>query len=105
MTRLTISIIAIILLATACTPAQVGRWLDLHGIATTDAQNHDLADRIEAPDGWVDLGHGSWGPAILVDIRRCESGNDYSAQNPVSSARGAWQVLRSRWASYVHEAR
>lgn len=51
------------------------------------------------PTGWLDLGHGVWGPPILTRIRACESGGDYTARNPRSSAAGAWQFLGSTWAS------
>jgi len=89
----------------ACTPTQVGHWLDLHGIETTSARNQALADVLDDPPGWVDLGHGIWGPVILVKIRQCESGGSYTVKNPSSSARGAYQFLTSSWAGYGHEAR
>lgn len=49
------------------------------------------------PAGWVDLGHGVYGPAVLLDIRMCESRDDYQAKNPRSSAAGAYQFLTSTW--------
>lgn len=39
-------------------------------------------------------------PAILVEIRRCESGHNYTAQNKTSTASGAYQFLDSTWAGY-----
>lgn len=36
-------------------------------------------------------------PDALVKIRYCESGGDYTAQNPTSSASGAYQFLDSTW--------
>lgn len=39
-------------------------------------------------------------PAILIAIRGCESGHDYTAQNPTSTASGAYQFLKSTWAGY-----
>lgn len=39
-------------------------------------------------------------PSILIRIRACESGGDYTAQNPSSTASGAFQFLDSTWAGY-----
>lgn len=39
-------------------------------------------------------------PAILLRIRACESGNDYTAQNPRSTASGAFQIIDGTWAGY-----
>ena len=36
-------------------------------------------------------------PAVLLRIRECESGGDYRAENPTSSASGAWQITRGTW--------
>lgn len=38
-------------------------------------------------------------PSVLLKIRYCESGNNYQAQNPGSSASGAYQFLTSTWRS------
>jgi len=57
------------------------------------------------PDGYVDAGHGVFVPAVLLEIRRCESTNNYQAANPRSTARGAYQFLRSSWAAYGHADR
>ena len=38
-------------------------------------------------------------PDVLAKIRYCESGNNYQAQNPSSSASGAYQFLNSTWQS------
>lgn len=39
-------------------------------------------------------------PAILIKIRGCESGHNYTAQNKSSTASGAYQFLRSTWTNY-----
>lgn len=57
------------------------------------------------PSGWVDAGHGVYVPPILLSIRWCESRDDYLAANRRSSARGAYQFIRSSWRSYGHAAR
>ncbi len=57
------------------------------------------------PDGFVDAGHGVFVPPILIEIRRCESTHNYQAANPSSSARGAYQFLKSSWAAYGHADR
>ena len=59
----------------------------------------------DQPEGYVDAGHGVFVPAVLLEIRRCESTNNYQAANPSSSARGAYQFLRSSWAAYGHADR
>lgn len=57
------------------------------------------------PDGWVDAGHGVFVPPILLEIRFCESSDDYTAANRRSSARGAYQFLASSWRAYGHDER
>lgn len=57
------------------------------------------------PEGWVDAGHGVWVPAVLLAIRHCESHDNYTAANPNSTARGAYQFLTGSWKSYGHAAR
>jgi len=90
----------LVFLLSACTPVQTAYWMGLHNLPLPAE-----VPAVPAPDGWIDLGHGIWGPAILTEIRRCESRGDYTAQNASSSASGAYQFLRSSWAWYGHEAR
>jgi hypothetical protein len=49
------------------------------------------------PPGYVDLGHGVWGPAHLLPIRRCESGGNYGAVSRSGSFRGAYQFSQRTW--------
>lgn len=39
-------------------------------------------------------------PEILKKIRQCESGGDYTAQNPVSTASGGFQFIDGTWGNY-----
>jgi hypothetical protein len=57
------------------------------------------------PEGFVDAGHGVFVPPVLLEIRRCESTNNYQAANPRSTARGAYQFLTGSWAGYGHAGR
>ena len=43
---------------------------------------------------------GGGGGCGLDDIKRMESGGDYRAQNPSSTASGAYQVLNGTWGGY-----
>ena len=57
------------------------------------------------PQGWLDAGHGVYVPPVLLRIRHCESRNNYLAANRTSTARGAYQFLRSSWYAYGHADR
>jgi hypothetical protein len=82
-------------------------------VAISDSLEHQLRTntlpppaRVQrAPGGWVDAGHGVFVPPILLEIRFCESRDDYTAANRRSSARGAYQFLRGSWAAYGHADR
>lgn len=50
--------------------------------------------------GWVDSGNGVSIPAIGLRIRQCESGGNYQAQNPTSTASGAFQWIDGSWRAY-----
>ena len=51
----------------------------------------------------VETGHGHLTPAdvppILHRIAECESGGDWTADNPRSTASGKWQWINSTWRS------
>lgn len=72
---------------------------------TTTAPPTTAAPTTAANNGFVNAGHGVFVPPILLEIRRCESGGNYQAANPYSSARGAYQFLTGSWAAYGHAAR
>ena len=61
--------VAVALVASACTPAQIAAWAAAH----------------PRPGGF------------LACVRQHESGGDYRAENPTSSASGAYQFLDSTW--------
>lgn len=54
---------------------------------------------------WVDTGNGVMVPKVLLQIRFCESRDDYLAANSASSARGAYQFLIGSWGWYGHAER
>lgn len=58
-----------------------------------------------AQPGWVDAGHGVFVPPIMLEIRFCESTDNYTAANRRSSARGAYQFLTGSWEWYGHAER
>lgn len=119
-------LVALAVVATACTPRQLDQWsalLDIdvdpadpkalaiatdawcqHGAALVDLVGPEAVDAMPPdplpeclPAGWVDLGHGVAGPAHLVDIRACESTDDYGAVSPSGRYRGGYQFSRGTW--------
>ncbi|MDP9211969.1 MAG: transglycosylase family protein [bacterium] len=55
---------------------------------------------VQAPVVAQQQSSGGGGSCSLSDIKRMESGGDYRAQNPVSSASGAYQVIDGTWGGY-----
>lgn len=53
--------------------------------------------RLEAR-GLVHFSSSTWMPAVMADVRWCESRGNYTAENPTSTASGGWQFLDSTWA-------
>lgn len=49
------------------------------------------------PPGWVDLGHGVYGPPHLIAIRACESTDRYDAVSPSGTYRGGYQFAQTTW--------
>jgi hypothetical protein len=58
-----------------------------------------------ADPAYVDAGNGVMVPPVLLAIRFCESTDNYTAANPSSSARGAYQFLTGSWDAYGHKDR
>ncbi len=72
---------------------------------TTETTEPETTEPTSAENGWVDTGNGVLVPPVLLQIRFCESTDNYAAANPVSSARGAYQFLTGSWAAYGHKDR
>jgi hypothetical protein len=49
------------------------------------------------PRGLVWFSSSTWMPAVMVEVRDCESGGVYGAENPRSTASGGWQFLDGTW--------
>ena len=83
--------VTIPLLFTACTDEQVAQFQALDApsqaavIAALQTPAEPAAPAHEPPGGF------------LACVRRHESGGDYRAENPVSTASGAYQFLDSTW--------
>jgi len=58
---------------------------------------HRFLQALNRPPGYVDLGHGVYGPSHLLAIRRCESRNDYGAVSRHRTFRGAYQFTVRTW--------
>lgn len=122
---MTRALVLTIALTAACTPQQLDRMAQLLDLDVDPhdpqalalaadvwcARGPELVDAVgvEAlegmtgplpachPPGWVDLGHGVYGPAHLLVIRACESTDRYDAVSPSGSYRGAYQFGRRTW--------
>lgn len=71
---------------------------------TTEAETAEVVPA-STDEAWVDAGNGVALPAVLLDIRYCESRGDYLAANSRSTARGAFQFLTGSWKYYGHAER
>ncbi len=73
--------------------------------STTVAEATTTTAATSTEEAWVDAGNGVSLPAVMLDIRYCESRGDYQAANTASSARGAYQFLTGSWKHYGHAER
>lgn len=82
-----LSISFLVGLASSCTPEEVAVYSTLN--AQEQAAVHDHLNPpapVHSPPG-----------GFLACVRRHESGGNYQAENPVSTASGAYQFLDSTW--------
>lgn len=83
----TLSILFLTAVASSCTPEQVAIYNTLN--PSEQAAVHDALNPPEpqhSPPG-----------GFLACVRRHESGGNYQAENPISTASGAYQFLDSTW--------
>ena len=81
-----------LLFAASCTPEEIA----LYGTMNTDEQ---AAVKAHLQTQTVTVATPAHNPpgGFLACVRRHESGGNYQAQNPTSTASGAYQYLRSTW--------
>lgn len=75
-------------------PAVVDYWQRHPDPSTAVCTSAEAVDRNEAR-GLAHFSSSTWLPAVMLDVRRCESGGDYTAENSRSSAAGGWQMIQS----------
>lgn len=68
----------------------VGAWRAIYRGCRKKARQHAWTHRV---------------PSIMVRIRACESGHNYQAQNPTSTASGGYQYLDTTWGGHEGYAR
>ena len=82
-----LSILFIATIAASCTPEEIAAY------GTLNAQEREAVHQHLNPPAPVHSPPGGF----LACVRRHESGGDYRAENPVSTASGAYQFLDSTW--------
>jgi len=77
--------------------AEVVRFWNQHPDPATAICTSPEARANLEPQGLVWFSSSTWLPAVMADVRWCESRGDYRAENPTSTASGGWQFLDSTW--------
>ena len=80
-----------LLFAASCTPEEIALYATMNPSEQAAVTAHLQADAVPEPPAHTPPG------GFLACVRRHESGGNYQAQNPVSTASGAYQYLRSTW--------
>ena len=102
--------IALLVLA-ACSPEQAARHLAREGHVVTTPEAEQIARHLaEAASRDAEADHlartsGAPGTCSETGIFLAESGGDWRAQNPTSSASGGYQFIDSTWAGHGGYAR
>ena len=101
--------VAVIAVASACTPEQMKSWWTAHGIShagKSDAEIAASADSATAYWNWrlSEEAELSKYDGVLTDdqlarLRQCESGGDYGIVSSSGAYRGAYQFSRATWNS------
>lgn len=81
-----------LLFAASCTPEEIALYGTMNGDEQAAVKAHLQAQAVAA----ATPAHNPPG-GFLACVRRHESGGNYQAQNPTSTASGAYQYLRSTW--------
>jgi len=95
-----------LLALSACTPDQIVSYLSRPGNVVTDAEAERIAEHLEvrrtldADADRLARSNGASGTCSETGIFLAESGGDWVAQNPTSSASGGYQFLDSTWAGH-----
>jgi hypothetical protein len=101
----------VLLSLAACSPEQIARHLARDGQVATSVDGEGVAEHLESVafrDQEADRlarSSGARGTCSEAGIFFAESGGDWRAQNPTSSASGGYQFLDSTWAGHGGYAR
>ena len=77
-----------LLFTAACTPEQIAAYQQ-----ATPAEQAAIIEALQTPPAHTPPS------GFLACVRRHESGGNYQAKNPVSTASGAYQYIRGTWAN------
>lgn len=98
--------LALTLSLSACTPSQVSQWFEARGTPIDDEAAEGLSRHLEAEAALNEAAdhaartNGARGTCSEAGIFFAESGGDWLAHNPTSSASGGYQFLDSTWAGH-----